>query len=112
VAEPADPSRHLLELRLEEGAVATSSVLSRTWGPGLHQLIDPRTSLPAATGVVQATVWASTCAKAEVRSKWAVLAGPVILDRIPSVLVMDDGRILLNLAPEVLLHVGAQELLA
>jgi hypothetical protein len=49
--------------------------------------------------VVQATVWAPTCAEAEIRSKWAILAGPAILDRIPGVLVMDDGRIILNLEP-------------
>jgi FAD:protein FMN transferase len=97
VEDPADPSRHILKLQLEEGALATSSVLSRTWGPGLHELIDPRTSRPAETGVVQATVWAPTCAEAEIRAKWAMLTGPVILERIPGIMVMDDGRIMLNL---------------
>jgi thiamine biosynthesis lipoprotein len=111
VDDPADPSRHILQLWLEKGALATSSVLSRTWGPGLHQLIDPRTSRPAATGVVQATVWAPTCAEAEVRSKWAMLAGPAVLDRIPGVLVMEDGRIMMNLMQrETLGHEDLQEM--
>ena len=97
VEDPADPRRHLMQLRLQTGAIATSSVLSRTWGNGLHQLIDPRTRLPASTGVRQATVWGPTCAEAEVRSTWAVLEGPAILDRVPGVLVLDDGRLELNL---------------
>jgi thiamine biosynthesis lipoprotein len=101
VEDPADPSGHMAELRLEEGAVATSSVLTRSWGPGLHQIIDPRTSLPASTGVVQATVWAPTCAEAEIRSTWAMLAGPVVLDRSPGIVVMDDGTIFANLEPAV-----------
>jgi thiamine biosynthesis lipoprotein len=101
VEDPADPSCHIAELRLDDGAMATSSVLTRSWGQGLHQIIDPRTSLPASTGVVQATVWAPTCAEAEIRSTWAMLAGPVVLDRIPGILVMDDGSIFLNLEHSV-----------
>ena len=60
VADPADPSIEILQLGVEAGALATSSVVGRRWGVGLHHLIDPRTSLPACTGVVQATVWAPT----------------------------------------------------
>jgi thiamine biosynthesis lipoprotein len=100
VEDPADPTRSVLRLRLGGGALATSSVRSRTWGEGMHEIIDPRTARPAATGVIQATVWAPTCAMAEVRSTWAVLAGPPVLDRIPGVLVMDDGRILSSLDPD------------
>ena len=93
VEDPHDPARELLRLRVVGGALATSSVMARAWGPGLHHLIDPRTGLPASTGVLQATVWAPTCAEAEVGSKWALLAGEAILDRLPAVIVRDDLRV-------------------
>jgi FAD:protein FMN transferase len=86
-----------LRLRLGSGALATSSVTVRAWGTGAHHLIDPRTSLPALTGVVQATVWAPTCADAETWSKAALLSGPTILDRIPASLVLETGEIVTNL---------------
>ncbi|HEX9122339.1 MAG TPA: FAD:protein FMN transferase [Actinomycetota bacterium] len=97
VEDPDDRSAEVARLSLESGALATSSVTARAWGPGLHHLIDPRTGLPADTGVVQATVWAPTCAEAEVRSTWALLEGPAVLDRTSAVLVMDDGRVVMNL---------------
>jgi FAD:protein FMN transferase len=100
VEDPLDRGTEILRLKVEEGAVATSSVMSRTWGPGLHQLIDPRTSRPSSTGVLQATVCAETCAQAEIRSKWALLTGSSALDQVPAVLVLTDGRILTNLRPE------------
>jgi FAD:protein FMN transferase len=96
IEDPFARGQEVLRLKLESGALATSSVLSRSWGPGLHQLIDPRTARPARTGVVQATVWASTCADAEILAKWVLLAGPAGLDRVPGVLVMDDDRLVVN----------------
>jgi thiamine biosynthesis lipoprotein len=101
VEDPQDPGDSILTVRLLTGALATSSIRSRTWGEGLHQLIDPRTSRPAQTGVVQATVWAPTCAQAEIRATTAMLEGPSILDRFPGVLVLGDGQILVNLSAEV-----------
>jgi FAD:protein FMN transferase len=68
-------------------------VMARAWGPGLHHLIDPRTGRPASNGILQATVWAPTCAEAEVGSKWALLAGEAILDRLPAVIVRDDLQV-------------------
>jgi thiamine biosynthesis lipoprotein len=82
---------------LDEGALATSSVTRRAWGDGLHHLIDPRTARPSNGPVLQATVWAPTCAEAEVRSKEALLAGETFLDRGAALLVLRDGRILTNL---------------
>ena len=103
VEDPDDRSSEAVRLRLATGALASSSTSVRSWGPGLHHLIDPRTGAPAATGVVQATVWAETCAEAEVRSKWALLEGPAFLERMHAVLVMQDGRIVMNLdRPETL----------
>ncbi len=79
------------------GALATSSVTRRSWGPALHHLIDPATGAPSAGPVLQATVWASTCAEAEVSSKDAILEGEPYLDRAPALLVLRDGRIVTNL---------------
>jgi thiamine biosynthesis lipoprotein len=100
IEDPLDHDAEASRIRLEAGAVATSSVTARVWGPGLHQLIDPRTCRPAATEILQATVWAETCAEAEIRSKWALLAGPPALDRFPGVLVLTGDRILTNLVVE------------
>jgi thiamine biosynthesis lipoprotein len=107
VEDPEDHDRELWRLTLSVGALATSSITTRSWGPGSHHLIDPRTGESAANGVLQATVWAETCAEAEVRSKWALLEGPPALEHTSAVLVTDDGRILMNLETEDLAEVGA-----
>jgi thiamine biosynthesis lipoprotein len=107
VEDPDDRDQEALRLTLEGGALATSSVTARAWGPGLHHLIDPRIGLPASTGVVQATVWAETCAEAEIRSKWALLEGPSVLDHMSAVLVMEDGHVIMNLEPQPLEEVVA-----
>jgi thiamine biosynthesis lipoprotein len=98
VEDPDDPTGEVLRVNLEHGALATSSVRFRSWGPGLHHLIDPRTARPADTGIVQATVWAATCVAAEVGAKWALLEGEPVLERVAAVLVRGDGTVLSNLA--------------
>ena len=100
VEDPHDATVEILRLAVGRGAIATSAVTARAWGPDLHHLIDPRTGLPARTGVIQATVWAPTCARAEVGSKWALLAPDEALDRLPAVLVRDDGVVVTNLAAD------------
>ena len=74
VEDPDDSARGLGRLTVREGAVATSSTRSRSWGDGLHHLIDPRTGSPSATDLVQVTVTAPTCAEAEILAKsvWAL----------------------------------------
>ena len=79
IEHPEDRRRELLRVELAKGALATSSVRVRSWGPGLHYLIDPRVGVPAATGVIQATAWAGTCAAAEIGAKWALLGGEAAL---------------------------------
>ncbi|MGZ4110198.1 MAG: FAD:protein FMN transferase [Actinomycetota bacterium] len=93
VEDPESRGVEALRLRLADGALATTSVTVRAWGPGAHHVIDPRTALPALTGVLQATVWAETCTQAEVWSKAALLTGPAILDRVPASLVLGTGEI-------------------
>jgi len=62
------------------GGLATSSVLRRRWTSGglpRHHLLDPRTGMPAETGLVQVTAVAASCAQAEVAAKASLLLGPV-----------------------------------
>ncbi len=93
IEDPQEAGVEALRLRLGAGALATSSVTVRSWGTGAHHLIDPRTSLPALTGVLQATVWAESCTHAEIWSKAALLGGPAVLDRVAATLVMESGEI-------------------
>lgn len=93
VEDPEDPKAELARLRLTHGALATSSVTRRAWGPGLHHLIDPGTGRPYEGSVLQATVWAPTCAEAEVAAKDAVLSGPVALGRSAAIVVLEDGEV-------------------
>ena len=96
VEDPEARGVEALRLRLTSGALATTSVTVRSWRPGAHHVIDPRTSLPAMTAVIQATVWAETCTKAEIWSKAALLTGAPILERLPASLVLESGEIITN----------------
>jgi thiamine biosynthesis lipoprotein len=93
VEDPEERGTEILRLRLPEGALATTSVRVRSWGAGVHHVIDPRTALPSLTPVVQATVWAPTCTDAEVWSKAAVLGGTPLLSDVSGMLVMETGEI-------------------
>jgi thiamine biosynthesis lipoprotein len=97
IEDPHDARVEAFRLGLSAGALATTSVTVRAWGQGNHHVIDPRTSLPAMTEVVQATVWGETCTDAEVWSKAALLRGPEILDRVSASLVFASGEVVTNL---------------
>jgi thiamine biosynthesis lipoprotein len=63
---------------LRDQGAATSATDRRAWRQGadrLHHLIDPRTSLPARTDLVEASVVAPRAAEAEVHAKTALLLG-------------------------------------
>lgn len=63
---------------LHHGALATSGVARRHWQQGelmRHHLLDPRTGLPAQSGLWSVTVAASRCEQAEVAAKVAFLLG-------------------------------------
>ena len=66
-----------ITVRLCDQGAATSSVLRRRWD-GLHHLIDPRTGMPAQSGLHEVSVVARTGLEAEVIAKTALLAGPDI----------------------------------
>jgi thiamine biosynthesis lipoprotein len=70
----------LRELRIADGAAATSGITRRAWtgddGLPAHQILDPATGRPAFTGVVQVTALAPTGLLAETCAKAALLSGP------------------------------------
>jgi thiamine biosynthesis lipoprotein len=99
VEDPEVPGGELLRLRIREGGLATSSVAKRTWAPGRHHVIDPRTGLPADTELLQATVWAATAVEAEVAATDALLRGPTAVE-VPSVLVDRHGGVHVSCAVE------------
>ncbi|MFN8620830.1 MAG: FAD:protein FMN transferase [Chloroflexota bacterium] len=91
-----------MAVELLAGGLATSSVLQRRWrvgGEERHHLLDPRTGVPAASGLRSVSVIAADCTRAEVAAKVALLLGPILgaafLDAraLDGVLVADDGTI-------------------
>jgi thiamine biosynthesis lipoprotein len=63
---------------LRDQGAATSSVRRRRWGVEHHHLIDPRTGLPARTGLEEVSVVATSGLEAEVVAKTALLVGPEV----------------------------------
>lgn len=61
---------------LRDQGAATSSVRRRRWSREHHHLIDPRTGLPADTGLEEVSVVATDGVEAEVVAKTALLIGP------------------------------------
>jgi thiamine biosynthesis lipoprotein len=98
VDDPADARSPLLGLRLDRGALATSSVTRRAWGDGLHHVIDPRTGLPWGGEAVQATVWAPRCAEAEVAATTLLLSEPGGPIEVPALVVHRDGAVTSSIA--------------
>lgn len=87
---------------LRRGALATSGIARRQWVQGdvrRHHLLDPRTGMPAASGLWSVTAVAERCAQAEVAAKVAFVlgarAGAAFVERIglAGVLVHEDGRL-------------------
>lgn len=95
VEDPDDPSSEVGRLSVREGGVATSSTRSRSWGDGLHHVIDPRTGSPSATDLVQVTVTARTCAEAEILATAVLLRGSGAAGEA-SVSVTSGGRVLVT----------------
>ena len=66
-----------ITLLLRDQGVATSSVRRRRWVDA-HHLIDPRSGLPAETGLEEVSVVAASGFEAEVVAKTALLLGPEV----------------------------------
>jgi len=77
--DPRDASQSIASLTVNHGAVATSSVVKRTWRQGeksRHHLIDPRTGEPAQSQWLCATVMADDTVTAEVFAKALLIGKP------------------------------------
>jgi thiamine biosynthesis lipoprotein len=76
--DPRNPETNLAVLAVRPGAVATSSVVKRSWQRGgrqRHHLIDPRSGEPAVTSWLSVTVYSPQAASAEVFAKALLIAG-------------------------------------
>ena len=100
VENPFGGEAPIHELKIGEGAVATSGIGRRCWpgpdGRPAHHILDPASGEPAFTGIVQATELAPTALLAEVYAKAALLAGPErAAEWLPhgGVIVRDGGEI-------------------
>lgn len=78
VADPFHPERDLLNLAMDDCALATSSIGKRSWqrnGERFHHLIDPRTGTAATGDLHTVTVLAGSAAQAEIAAKTALILG-------------------------------------
>lgn len=104
VADPFHPPDNLELLKLDACGVATSGKDRRRWqqnGNWRHHIIDPRTNLPAETGVLTSTVIAPTSIQAEWSAKTSLLLGSRdglewlnANPELAGMLVLDDGQCL------------------
>lgn len=66
-------------ITLRRGALATSGIANRQWRQGAFvrkHILDPRTGMPAETGLWSVTVAAERCTQAEAAAKAAFILGP------------------------------------
>jgi thiamine biosynthesis lipoprotein len=77
--DPLQPESILTSLKVDPGAIATSTVTKRVWkqaGKDRHHIIDPRTGEPAVSDWISVTVIAPHAYEAEVFAKALLIAGP------------------------------------
>jgi FAD:protein FMN transferase len=87
--DPRDPQQNLANLKIDSGAIATSSVAKRHWTQGTaarHHIIDPRTGEPARSDWLSVTVIAPQATTAEVFAKCLLIAGA---DQAPAILAQN-----------------------
>jgi FAD:protein FMN transferase len=114
--DPRNPQEDISVLLLQEGAVATSSVVKRVWKQGnisRHHLINPRTGEPAKTPWLSVTVLAPHAAAAETFAKAFLIADEdetqLLGKQNPelTVLAVDkDGNLVSLVKPRESLHVA------
>ena len=78
--DPRDPQVDIMLLLLQEGAIATSSVVKRAWKQGdvqRHHLINPRTGEPANTAWLSVSVLAPHATAAETFAKAFLMANEI-----------------------------------
>lgn len=95
---PADPSKAIGVLELEpQQALCASAVNRRTWGDGLHHVVDGRTGRPTDDVVATWTVVDHACMQADGLATAHFFADPeVLMDLHPHhfVRIHADGRVL------------------
>ena len=77
--DPLQTENILTTLKVNPGAIATSTVTKRVWqqaGKNRHHIIDPRTREPAVSNWISVTVIAPHAYEAEVFAKALLIAGP------------------------------------
>ena len=87
IEDPWDPAREVARLEVGPGAIATSSVVKRSWvqsGVRRHHLIDPRTGEPTQGDWASVTVLAPEITTAEVYAKALLIGGETQLQRLLS----------------------------
>lgn len=104
IHDPFKKNEDLGKLIVNDGGVATSGRDYRRWrrdGVESHHIIDPRTSMPAQTDVLAATVVAPSAAEAEMAAKSALILGSreglewlEECERYAGFLVLENGEIL------------------
>lgn len=93
------PAARCFTVAIDGGAVATSSVHRRTWGPAhdrRHHLTDPRTGDQAASNLSSVAVWAEHAWWAESAATALLVGGTAAMGRFPdlhAVGLTDDGEI-------------------
>ena len=60
----------------------------------------PDPARPARSDTVQATVWAPTCAEAEVLATWALFRGPDAAGQLPCAIVVSSGDVIVSFDQE------------
>lgn len=78
IEDPRDSRQTIAQLHIDSGAIATSSIMKRSWIQGQlvrHHLIDPRTAEPAQTPWLSATVICSNIIDADVYAKTLLIGG-------------------------------------
>ncbi len=78
VSDPQDPSAYLGTLRLREGSVVTAGGYQRGFlenGVYYHHILDPKTALPAESGLLSATVLSADGARADALSTACYVLG-------------------------------------
>ena len=102
IEDPHDAARTIGSMIVRDLAIATSAANRRCWRRAsrvMHHLIDPRTSAPAQTDLIQATVLAPTAEMADIMAKVAFVLGSDDATRelerraLNAVLVLRDGMI-------------------
>lgn len=74
ITDPFNEERELTTIRINNGAIATSNKVYRSWmqeGEKKHHLLNGRSGKPANTEIVQATAIAKTCTEADIAAKMA-----------------------------------------